>query len=306
MNLFILRWNPNISSYKKENHLEIVEHIKNNELPDTFDWSVREHEKLQKDDMFILQQVGTQNDGIAMIGKFKGDCQADESWRKDGTNDFYAGMWIMDAFDCDTNNPLPASRYETLFPQIEWHGGHSGLVVAEELDDKLINQIEKDLIEAQIWQQGELDKFMSWDFNKETSDGQIILRAKEFYLKDRSQDAFINFIGNLINRKVLIPMHVEQDEEGKDRCFPLFLSNENGKIAYPIFSTEEQIGTNYQDDDCEFYEIPVPLAINIIQDDQESNGLILDPFTTPFLLDKELCTLILQLDEQNTPTGPID
>ena len=79
MNLFILRWNPNISSYKTKSHLELISHIRKNEQPVDFNWSIREHEKLAKGDMFILQQVGTENDGIAMIGKFKNTCYEDDS-----------------------------------------------------------------------------------------------------------------------------------------------------------------------------------------------------------------------------------
>lgn len=72
MNTYILRWNPAISSYKKKAHLNLISHLKKGQLPTQFDWSVREWEKLKKDDFFILQQVGTENDGIAMIGKFAG------------------------------------------------------------------------------------------------------------------------------------------------------------------------------------------------------------------------------------------
>lgn len=294
MKLYILRWNPNISSYKTENHLEIIEHIKNKEIPDDFNWSIREYENLQKDDMFILQQVGTDNDGIAMIGKFKNACYEKESWREDGSKLYYADMWIMDAFDCDNENPLPAKRYEQMFPEIKWHEGHSGIVVEEDLDDKLVTEIEKDLIKAGIWNEGDLDKFMAWDFEKEDA-GKILLSAKDTYLKDKSKDSFANFIGCLINTKVLIPMHVEKDDEGKDRCYPMIITNDNGQSVYPIFSNEEQIGTQYHNDDCEVYEIPVPLAVEIIQEDKETQGLILDPFTIPFLIDKDLGDLIIEL-----------
>ena len=57
MNLYILRWNPNISSYKTEDHQDLVSHIKNNEQPTDFNWSIREYENLAKDDMFIVQVV---------------------------------------------------------------------------------------------------------------------------------------------------------------------------------------------------------------------------------------------------------
>lgn len=298
MHLYILRWNPNISSYKTENHLELISHIKNQEQPADFNWSIREYEELDKNDMFILQQVGTDNDGIAMIGKFKSACYENDSWRNDGSKLYYADMWIMDAFDCNNENPLPAKRYEQLFPEIEWHGGHSGVIVGEEKDDKVVNQIEDDLIKAGIWKEGELDRFMAWDFGKENA-GKLLLSAKDLYMKEKTKDSFVNLVGCLMNSKVLMPMHVEKDEEGRDKCFPMIISNDAGETAYPIFSNEDQIGDNYQEDDCEVYDIQVPLAIEIIKEDKNTLGLILDPFTTPFLIDKELSDLMIQLQNES-------
>lgn len=89
MNTFILRWNPNISSYKMETHLDIISHAREMEFPNQFDWSVYEWQKVKDGDMVIMLQVGTDNDGIAMIGKIKGEPQADESWKNDSlTNCF--------------------------------------------------------------------------------------------------------------------------------------------------------------------------------------------------------------------------
>lgn len=298
MNLYILRWNPNISSYKTEDHQDLVSHIKNNEQPTDFNWSIREYENLAKDDMFIVQQVGTDNDGIAMIGKFKDSCYESDSWRKDGTKLHYADMWIMDAFDCDKENPLPAKRYEKLFPEIKWHGGHSGVVVEEDLDDKLINEIEKDMIKAGLWKEGELDKFMSWNFDGEIS-GKILFSEKELYLKDQTKESFINFMTCLLNSKVLMPMHVEPDENGDKKCFPMILTTEDGDNVFPIFSTEQQLKNQYQDSDCEVYDISVTLAIEIIKEDTETKGLILDPFTAPFLIDKEIMKVLLEVAAQN-------
>lgn len=312
MRLYILRWNPDISSYKTKEHLELITHIKNNELPADFNWSIREYENLAKDDMFILQQVGTENDGIAMIGKFQDACYKDDNWNKDSTKIYYANMWIMDAFDCDSKNPLPAKRYEKLFPEINWHSGESGVEVEENLDDKLINQIEEDLIKSGIWQKGELDKFMSWDFEKEQgpllddsgirrptqeelADGKILIAAKEAFLNNQGKDAFVNLLGCLSDSKILIPMHIEKDEEGNNKFFPMILTNADGQNAYPIFSNEDQLGGQYQKDDCEVYEIPVPLAVEILKEDKEIAGLILDPFTTPFLIDQKLADLISEI-----------
>ena len=166
MSLYILRWNPNISSYKTKYHLNVVENIKNGRMPIDFDWSIREPENLKKDDIFILQQVGTDNDGIAMIGKFKDKCYKGKSWRRDGTKLFYADMWIMDAFDCDGENPLPANRYEKLFPEIKWHGGHSGVLVQDDkLANELLESIQKDMIKAGRWDKDRFAEFINTDFD---------------------------------------------------------------------------------------------------------------------------------------------
>lgn len=287
MSLYILRWDPNISSYKTQEHLELISHIKKNEQPASFDWSIREYENLKKDDMFIMQQVGTDNDGIAMIGKFKDSCYEEESWRKDGSTVHYADMWILDAFDCNTDNPLPAKRYEKLFPEIKWHGGHSGVVVEENLNEKLLSQIEKDLIKAGIWKKGEIDKFLAFDFEKDTA-GKLLFSAKDKYLNNKDEESFFNFIDCLLDSKVLIPMHVEKAENGDTHCMPMILTNDDEQSPYPIFSNEEQIGDHYQKDDCELYEISVPLAVDIIKEDENTKGLILDPFTTPFLIDRKM------------------
>lgn len=101
MSIYILRWNPAISSYKKEHHKDLVLHMNKGEYPLDFNWSIKEWENLKEGDFFILQQVGTDNDGIAMIGKFKGPCYESVSWKKDGSKIHYADMWIMEAFDCN-------------------------------------------------------------------------------------------------------------------------------------------------------------------------------------------------------------
>ena len=101
MNTFILRWNPNISSYKMETHLEVVEHAKKMEFPQNFDWSVFEWQKVKDGDMVILLQVGTDSDGIAMIGKIMGKPEADKSWRDDGSKAHYVYIEIFDAYNLE-------------------------------------------------------------------------------------------------------------------------------------------------------------------------------------------------------------
>lgn len=74
MSLFILRWNPNISSFTKEEYSEVVTMVyEADQYPIGLNWSLKDWKKASKGDIFILQQVGTDNDGFVMIGKFASD-----------------------------------------------------------------------------------------------------------------------------------------------------------------------------------------------------------------------------------------
>ena len=140
MNTFILRWNPAISSYKMEEHKKICEQIKNEVV--FYNWSVREWENLHAGDAFALLQVGTENDGIAMIGKFISEPYEGDSWRKDGTKIHYADMQIFYACDLDKKRSFRAVYFEKKFSDIKWHGGHSGEKLSEQVSEELIARID--------------------------------------------------------------------------------------------------------------------------------------------------------------------
>ena len=159
MNVYILRWNPAISSYKMKAHLDIAKHVKKDQYPTHFDWSVREWEQLKPNDMFILLQVGTDNDGVAMIGKFISEAYEDESWRKDGKTYHYADMQIFDAYDLSKETKLRAENFEKeIF--IRWHGGHSGELLKEETASALIKKIKEANKDSKLWAGSEFDDFM--------------------------------------------------------------------------------------------------------------------------------------------------
>ncbi len=140
MNTFILRWNPAISSYKMEEHKKICERLKNEVV--FYNWSVREWENLHAGDAFVLLQVGTENDGIAMIGKFISEPYESDSWRKDGTKIHYADMQIFYACDLDKKRSFRALYFEKKFSDIKWHGGHSGEKLSEQVSEELIARID--------------------------------------------------------------------------------------------------------------------------------------------------------------------
>ena len=130
MNLFLLRWNPTISSWKTDDFEESLARCRAGE-PFIMDWSVREWEKIERGDWLLLCRVGTETDGVVAIGRFTGQVEEDDSWRGDGTKCHYA------VFDTAIlNNPAKtgifrAEDLEHTAQNLNWHGGHSGVVVSE-------------------------------------------------------------------------------------------------------------------------------------------------------------------------------
>ncbi len=165
MNTFILRWNSNISSYKMDEHLRIISHVREMKIPNAFDWSVHEWQKVKDGDMVILLQVGTENDGIAMIGKIQGNPEADESWRKDGSKAHYVFISIFDAFNPTEEKEFRAENFENDFDKIKWHKGHSGELVDKAFANRLFEKLDTILKKSDHKQGGVLKTFMQygWD-----------------------------------------------------------------------------------------------------------------------------------------------
>lgn len=147
---YILRWNPNISSWTYDRHEGLMKALNNGEEI-TMNWSIYDFEDLEEGDFFIVQQVGTESDGIVMVGTFCSEPYTETSWKKkDGTNLFYADMNIDLMIDRNKLKVIPepgdkplfsAEELEVQFPEIEWHKGHSGVLIPEDLLEPLILEI---------------------------------------------------------------------------------------------------------------------------------------------------------------------
>lgn len=317
MNTYILRWNPAISSYKKKAHLNLISHLKKGQLPAQFDWSVREWENLKKDDFFILQQVGTESDGIAMIGKFAGQCEEGNSWRRDGTKVHYALMWIMNAFDCDKKNVLPGSRYEKLFPEIKWHGGSSGILVEEKIAEKLVEQIKADLINQKIWKEDSLQKFLNYDFEADfATKDKSLLELKNQFFATKEEDDLVNLVLALKNATVFVPVNVKMSDEDEKRIqqslehdkikignqillkndFQLvpniIQSKDDGTLHIPVFSEESEIPKDYAKN-FSIISVRFTDCVNLAKNTENVESIVLDAFSQSFEITYELADAIL-------------
>lgn len=128
--VFLLRWNPAISSFTPEGFAETVAFFRENGR-DGFNWSVREIERVRSGDIALFCRVGTDADRIDGVGVFTGATRMGASWRGDGTRVGYADL-LLD-FVQDPEEPIlfPAEELDAAFPGIDWHGGPSGIALEE-------------------------------------------------------------------------------------------------------------------------------------------------------------------------------
>ena len=88
-----------------------------------------------------LLDVGTESDGIAMIGKIMGKPEADKSWRGDGSKAHYVYIEIFDAYIPSEFKDLLAENFENEFDKIKWHKGHSGELIDKATADRLFKKL---------------------------------------------------------------------------------------------------------------------------------------------------------------------
>jgi hypothetical protein len=141
---YILRWNPNISSWTYDMHERLIKDFVCDKSVG-MNWSIFDFEELEIGDFFILQQVGTDNDGIAMVGTFISEPYTEASWKKkDGTNLFYADMkvdLIINRNNKKNKSLFSAEELQQKFSEIDWHKGHSGVLIPQANLEDLILEI---------------------------------------------------------------------------------------------------------------------------------------------------------------------
>lgn len=128
MSTFILRWNPEISSFKQADFKEAVR-----EAAETqnyrLNWSIREYEKARPGDRFYLLRVGHGKTGIVMSGNIASNPYRGEDWSGKGRTTFYADLIPDFLVDTERCPRLSIADLEKSIPNFTWGSGHSGVLL---------------------------------------------------------------------------------------------------------------------------------------------------------------------------------
>ena len=136
----ILRWNPSISSFKREGFEFWFSHYKK-KLPidkdDKLDWSVWNWKEVMHRDLYIMMQVGQKVNGIVWGGFLGGYPYQYE--HEDGTlsKSFFFETEVEYMNRIEETGLMTADRLIQAVPEVDWLHGHSGEMISIENAEKL-------------------------------------------------------------------------------------------------------------------------------------------------------------------------
>lgn len=136
MATYILKWNPAISSYKMLDFLAEM-NIALSGGDHDMNWSVWDHEKIQKGDIVYLLKVGYGATGIVAEGKVTSKAYRDTDWSGKGRETYYVDFKPLCMVSPDAAPILTSQQLAIAIPDFDWRGGHSGLLLTEEQESRL-------------------------------------------------------------------------------------------------------------------------------------------------------------------------
>lgn len=135
MNMYIMRWNPGISSSKIEEYREARKR-----WPEGFchNWSIYEWQHAHEGDLYVMVRVGEGANGIVYMGGFMSEPYEGDDWAGTDRKRYYVDITVEN--HCDPDEPcITAAELEAVMPEIDWRKGHSGQRLTPEQKEKLMD-----------------------------------------------------------------------------------------------------------------------------------------------------------------------
>ena len=127
--LYILRWNPDVSSFTDATFREGFTRLHNGGKALT-NWSLYDWDGVRPGDWALFVRVGGADpatDGIAGLCRFASPAYESASWRGDGTTAHYADIEMLLFNNPTLTGLFTAAELDKIAPSVDWHGGPSGI-----------------------------------------------------------------------------------------------------------------------------------------------------------------------------------
>ena len=137
---YLMRWNPSISSFTEKDFEECIENMEHGMF--RINWSIHEWEEARRGDVFYMMRVGDDKAGIVFNGQFISDPYPSDDWAGSTKRRMYVDMICMNPSESE-----PVIPWETLMdniPDFDWAKGHSGILLPNEIADKLVELMDRE------------------------------------------------------------------------------------------------------------------------------------------------------------------
>lgn len=138
--VYVLRWNPSISSFTRDGFEHYFAQYKGNipfDREDKLDWSVWDWKSVEHRDLFVMMQVGQEVNGIVWGGFLGG--YPYQYKREDGslTKSMFFETTVHYMHRIEKTGLMTADRLIQAVPEVDWLHGHSGELISVESAEKL-------------------------------------------------------------------------------------------------------------------------------------------------------------------------
>ena len=132
---YLMRWNPSISSFKEKDYEECFDDMIHGMF--FLNWSINEWEEARRGDMFYMMRIGDDKAGIMFSGQFLTDPYPDDDWDGSTKRRMYVDMVCIDPVEPGEVPHISLEKLMTTIPDFDWQKGHSGVLLPEDVTEKL-------------------------------------------------------------------------------------------------------------------------------------------------------------------------
>lgn len=138
--VYVLRWNPSISSFTHddfENYFAQYKGLKPYDNDDKLDWTVWDWKTVIHRDLSVMMQVGQKVNGIVWGGFLGGHPYQYEKEDGTPTSSHFFETTVNFMHKIENTGILTADRLQAAIPEVDWLHGHSGELLSVEFAEKL-------------------------------------------------------------------------------------------------------------------------------------------------------------------------
>ena len=140
---YLMRWNPSISSFTEKDFEDNVEDMAHGSMF-RMNWSIYEWEEARRGDVFYMMRVGDDKSGIVFNGLFVSDPYPSDDWAGTNKRRMYVDLVCMNSMKPGKEPLVSLKELQETIPTFEWGNGHSGVLLPDDIADKLVEFWDKE------------------------------------------------------------------------------------------------------------------------------------------------------------------